>query len=303
LINREGIRSLKLLTVCHSTTYRYSEPVRFGTHRLMLRPRDSHDLRLLGSRLALWPPGNLHWLHDVFGNSVAFVDFAQAADELSIVSTLKLQRFGGDEPMSPIAAAAATYPFVYSADDRIDLGRLLEPHYPDPHGAVADWAHQFVGGRGGETLQVLAAMNGAIKGSFDYVRREDEGTQPPTTTIERQSGSCRDFALLLIEAARCLGLGARFVSGYIYDPALEGRREVRGGGATHAWADIYLPGAGWIEYDPTNGLIAEENLIRVAVTRDPSQAVPVSGSFIGTPSSEQGMIVTVTVTAAASSAD
>jgi transglutaminase-like putative cysteine protease len=293
---------MKLLTVCHSTTYRYSEPVRFCTHRLMLRPRDSHDLRLLGSTLALSPRGTVHWLHDVFGNSVAIADFADAADELSIVSTLKLQRFGGDEPFCPIATAAATYPFAYSADDRIDLGRLLEPHYPDPNGAVADWAHQFVDRKEIETLQLLATMNDAVYESFDYVRREDEGTQPPTTTLARKSGSCRDFALLLIEAARCLGLGARFVSGYIYDPALEGSRELQGGGATHAWAEIYLPGAGWIEYDPTNGLIAEENLIRIAVTRDPAQAVPVSGSFIGTPSSEQGMEVEVTVTAAPSPA-
>ena len=289
---------MKRLTVCHSTTYRYSEPVRFGPHHLMLRPRDSHDLRLLGSTLALSPPGNVRWRHDVFGNSVAIVDFAQAADELRIISTLRLQRFGGDEPIGPMAGAAATYPFVYSADDHIDLGRLLEPHYPDPNGALAAWAQQFVDCKELETLQLLAAMNGAINEDFDYVRREDEGTQPPTMTLERKSGSCRDFALLLIEAARRLGLGARFVSGYIYDPAREGSREVQGGGATHAWAAIYLPQAGWIEYDPTNGLIAEENLIRVAVTRDPSQAVPVSGSFIGSPSSELGMEVEVTVTAA-----
>jgi transglutaminase-like putative cysteine protease len=293
---------MKLLSVCHSTTYRYSEPVRFCTHRLMLRPRDSHDLRLLGSTLSLSPRGSVHWLHDVFGNSVALVDFTDTADELSIVSTLKLQRFGGDEPFCPIAAAAATYPFAYSADDRTDLGRLLEPHYPDPNGALAAWAHQFVDRKDIETLQLLATMNDAVHESFDYLRREDEGTQPPTTTLARQSGSCRDFALLLIEAARCLGLGARFVSGYIYDPAVEGSRDLQGGGATHAWAEIYLPGAGWIEYDPTNGLIAEENLIRVAVTRDPAQAVPVSGSFIGAPSSELGMEVEVTVTAVPSPA-
>ena len=293
---------MKRLTVCHSTTYRYSEPVRFGPHRLMLRPRDSHDLRLHASTLSLSPRGTVHWLHDVFGNSVAIVDFADAAAELSIVSTLTLQRFGGDEPFCPIADAAATYPFAYSADDRIDLGRLLEPHYPDPNGAVADWARQFVDRKEIETLQLLATMNDAVHESFGYVRREDEGTQPPTMTLAHKSGSCRDLALLLIEAARRLGLGARFVSGYIYDAALEESRELQGGGATHAWAEIYLPGAGWIEYDPTNGLIAEESLIRVAVTRDPAQAVPVSGSFIGTPSSEQGMEVEVTVTAAPSPA-
>jgi len=288
---------MKPLTVRHATTYRYADWVTFGTHRLMIRPRDSHDLRLLSSTLTLSPPGRVRWVHDVFGNSVALVDFAQDADELTIVSTLRLRRYGAGEPDFMIADEAVTYPFVYSTDDRTDLGRLLEQHYPDSKSSVADWAHQFVSHKGMDTLELLSTMNSAIKSRFTYARREDEGTQPPSETIERNSGSCRDFALLLIEAARCLGFGARFVSGYIYDAARNGNSNQLGGGATHAWADIYLPGAGWVEYDPTNGLIAEENLIRVAVTRDPSQAVPIGGSFVGDPSSFLGMKVAVTVTA------
>jgi transglutaminase-like putative cysteine protease len=288
---------VKILTVRHATIYRYAEPVRFGEHRLMMRPRDSHDLRLLRSELTLSPPGTVRWLHDVFGNSVAIVDFADAATELKIVSLLMLERYGLERTEFPIAPEAATYPFVYSTNDRTDLGRLTEQHYPDPREMVAPWAHQFVPQKGIDTLQLLADMNTAIKRDFEYASRETEGTQSPLETLESRNGTCRDFALLLIEAVRCLGFGARFVTGYLYDPMLDGADgdSVQGAGATHAWADIYLPGAGWVEYDPTNGLIAGENLIRVAVARDPSQAVPVTGSFIGDAESYLGMEVEVTV--------
>jgi transglutaminase-like putative cysteine protease len=286
---------MKSLSVRHSTIYRYSDRVRFGTHRLMTRPRDSHDLRLLSSRLMLSPPGTLRWVHDVFGNSVAFADFAQTSAQLTIVSTLHLERFAIEAPNFAIADSAATYPFVYSTQDRTDLGRLLEQHYPDPKGVVEAWARQFVRRKPVDTQELLTDLNGAIKASFAYAQRDDEGTQSPVQTIERASGSCRDFALLLIEAARCLGIGARFVTGYIYDP-VQDASHVQGAGATHAWADLYLPGAGWVEYDPTNGLVAGENLIRVAVTRDPSQAVPVSGSFVGPPASFLAMEVDVKVT-------
>lgn len=288
---------MKILTVHHATTYRYREKVRFGEHRLMIRPRDSHDLRLLRSQLTLSPPATLRWLHDVFGNSVAIADFAEPAAELNIVSTLALERYALERPVFPVATEAATYPFVYSPNDRTDLGRLLEQHYPDPKGVVAAWAQEFVAQKGIDTVQLLAAINAAIKRDFAYATRDVEGTQPPIETLERRAGSCRDFAVLLIEAVRCLGFGARFVTGYLYDPAVEGGEEsVQGAGATHAWAEIYLPGAGWIEYDPTNGLIAGENLIRVAVTRDAAQAVPVEGSFVGDAAAFIAMEVQVTVT-------
>jgi transglutaminase-like putative cysteine protease len=289
---------MKILTVQHATTYRYREAVTFGEHRLMIRPRDSHDLRLLRSQLTLSPPAAVRWLHDVFGNSVAIAEFSEAAAELRIVSTLTLERYALDRPVFPIAAEAATYPFVYSTNDRTDLARLLEQHYPDPKAEVTAWAQHFVAQKGVDTIELLASMNAAIRQDFAYVGRDSEGTQTPLETLERRGGSCRDFALLLIEAVRCLGFGARFVTGYLYDPILDGANgdAVQGAGATHAWAEIYLPGAGWVEYDPTNGIVAGENLIRVAVTRDPSQAIAVEGSFIGDPQSFLGMDVQVTVT-------
>ncbi len=287
---------MKYLTVRHETRYSYSAPVKFGTHRLMLRPRDSHDLRLVDAELTLSPPGETRWMHDVFGNSVAQVEFAQESSELLIVSTLHLEHYGLTRPVFPIAPEAQVYPFVYSGNDRSDLGRLLDRHYPDPNGLVDAWAKQFVSGRFMSTYNLLSNMNGAIKNQFAYNTRYEEGTQTPIETLQRMSGTCRDFALLFIEAVRSLGFGARFITGYLYDPALDGADEgMQGSGATHAWADVYLPGAGWVEYDPTNGLIAGDNLIRVAVTRDPSQAIPVTGTFDGTTGQFQGMTVDVTV--------
>ena len=287
---------MKLLSVRHATTYRYSAPVAFGQHRLMLRPRDSHDLRLVGAELTLSPPGKVRWMHDVFSNSVALVDFDAPAAELSIISTLAIERYALARLDFQIAPEAESYPFMHSADDRSDLGRLRERHYPDPRNVVEEWARQFVLETPTNTFNLLARMNAAMRGSFEYRAREDEGTQTPLETIERKSGTCRDYALLLIEAARALGFGARFVTGYLYDPALDGGAAVQGAGATHAWAEIYLPGAGWVEFDPTNGLIAGENLIRIAVTRDPAQAVPISGSFAGE-ADYLGLEVEVTVQA------
>src|SRR5688572_8102914 len=143
---------MKLLTVRHSTTYRYARPVEFGRHRLMLRPRDSHDLRLVGAELTLSPPGVVRWLHDVFSNSVALVDFSSPAQELSIVSTLSIERYALPQLQFPIESEAELYPFVHSSDDRTDLGRLLERHYPDPHGTVDEWAKQFAPMRPSGTL-------------------------------------------------------------------------------------------------------------------------------------------------------
>lgn len=288
---------MKLLTVRHATTYRYARPVAFGQHRLMLRPRDSHDLRLVGAELTLSPPGVVRWLHDVFGNSVALVDFEQPAAELTITSTLILARYALPQPTFPIDPGAQNYPFVYSANDRTDLGRLLERHYPDPQGLLDDWAKTFVTEAPMPTYDLLSNLNFAIKRDFAYSARDEEGTLSPLETLQNKGGSCRDFALLFIEAARSLGFGARFVTGYLYDPKLDGGDgDIQGAGATHAWAEIYMPGAGWVEYDPTNGLIAGENLIRVAVTRDASQAVPIGGRYSGAPEDSLGMTVEVSVT-------
>ena len=287
---------MTILNVRHTTAYRYGRPVRLGDHRLMVRPRDSHDLRLIRTSLNFSPAASVRWIHDVFGNSIAIASFAEAATELRIESRLQLETYVVEHPRSEIAPEAATYPFIYSPDDRIDLGRMLERHYPDPAGKLNAWARGFVRSNRTDTLALLADLNAGVKASISYQARDTEGTQTPVETLDRGWGSCRDFAVLLIEAARCLGFGARVVTGYLYNPLADsGKTTTNGAGATHAWADIYLPGAGWIAYDPTHGTVGGANLIRVAVTRDISQAVPVAGSFVGTSGDYLGMTVNVAV--------
>jgi transglutaminase-like putative cysteine protease len=286
---------MKLLTVRHVTTYRYRQPVSFGEHRMMLRPRDSYDQRLLESRLVIDPePSQLRWMHDVFGNCVAVARFSRRAAELRFDSTIRLDH----EPINPLEFQleeyARTYPFCYGSEEMPDLVRTIERQYLDRDREIDHWAHQFLKKQGPTaTRDLLAAMTHAIHERFIYVTRPEAGTQDPLTTLKLGSGTCRDFALLMLEAVRSLGLAARFVSGYL---APDGAVRV-GGGATHAWLEVYLPGAGWVEYDPTNGLIGSEDLIRVAVVRDPRQAVPIAGTWTGFPSDFIEMTVDVSVIA------
>jgi transglutaminase-like putative cysteine protease len=286
---------LTILNVRHTTVYRYRRPVALGDHRLMLRPRDSHDLRLIHTSLNLTPPAALRWSHDVFGNSIVTASFAEPSAELRIESSLRLETYVVERPAFQISPDAASYPFIYSAEDRIDLGRMLERHNPDPSERLGSWARGFIRSNPTNTLALLADLNSGV-GAISYQSRESEGTQTPIETLNRGSGSCRDLAVLLIEAVRSLGFGARVVTGYLYNRSADDHATaVKGAGTTHAWADIYLPGAGWIAYDPTNGTIGGDDLIRVAVTRDISQAVPVAGSFVGTPDDYLGMTVDVSV--------
>ena len=262
----------------------------------MLRPRDSHDLRLIHTSLNLTPPAALRWSHDVFGNSIATASFAERSAELRIESNLRLETYVVERPAFQIAPEAASYPFIYSADDRIDLGRMLDRHHPDPAERLGSWARGFIRSNPTNTLALLADLNSGVGARISYQSRESEGTQTPIETLDRGWGSCRDLAVLLIEAARSLGFGARVVTGYLYSPSADDHAvAVKGAGTTHAWADIYLPGAGWIAYDPTNGTIGGGDLIRVAVTREISQAVPVAGSFVGAPDDYLGMTVDVAV--------
>jgi len=183
-----------------------------------------------------------------------------------------------------------------------DLLRLIERQYLDPEHEVDRWARQFLRHDGRtDTSELLAAMTHTIRHDLTYVAREESGVQDPVKTLRMMSGSCRDFAVLMMEGVRSLGLAARFVSGYLY--VREGERGGRiGGDATHAWLQVYLPGAGWVEFDPTNGIVGNHDLIRVAVARDPRQAVPISGTWTGFPSDSLGMTVEVEVTAESAAA-
>ena len=290
---------MSVLFVRHRTVYSYAGPVTFGEHRLMCRPRDSHDLRLLDTTLTISPPAATRWVHDVFGNSIAIATFSKAASELVFESTFRAEHFPLPRREIVVEDYASRIPFSYSADEIPDLGRRAERHYPDPERAIDLWARSFIeSAPDRSTLDVLLAINRAIRSDFAYRRREEEGTQLPVETLRLRSGSCRDLALLMIEAVRSFGLAAQFVSGYLYDEKLiDAGGGLVGSGETHAWLQVYLPGAGWVEFDPTNALVGGRNLIRVAVARDASQAMPLTGSFVGKPGDFLGMAVSVEGTA------
>ena len=282
------------LTVAHETTYRYRKPVGLGRHQLMLRPRETRDLRLISFAVDVAPNATITWAHDVAGNSVATADIASSGDLLQIKSEAVLELSAPIWPVFDIAASAASYPFLYSEDDWTDLGALARPQYADPGKRLSGWVEGFVMQRPTDTLSLLKDVSNGVSAQIAYEFREVEGTQGPLDTLDRSRGSCRDFAVLFAEAVRTLGFGARLVSGYLFDPSdhLTGSA---GAGSTHAWVEIFIPGAGWVAFDPTNRAVGSGNLIPVAVGRHIGQVAPVTGSFQGTNTDLIEMNVQVTV--------
>jgi transglutaminase-like putative cysteine protease len=285
---------MAIVNIWHRTSYTYRCPVSLGPHRLLLRPRESRGLRIVSEDIAVTPPAPLQWTQDVFGNAIATIVFSTLSDTLVVESRIAVEHEFEPWPVFPIDSAAVSYPFTYSVADVIDLGALLTPQYLDPEGRLWKWAIGFVRGSPTDTLSLLKDINLAISAWISYEVRDAEGTQSPLVTLDRGLGSCRDIALLLIEAVRWLGFGARIVSGYLADrtPGTIGSADT---GSTHAWAEIYLPGAGWITFDPTNRTMGDYSLIPVAVARDIAQTVPVSGNFVGATNDFLGMTVDVQV--------
>lgn len=283
---------MSFLTVQHETVYRYKEPVELGEHRMMFRPRESHDLRLLRTVLKITPePEQVRWLHDPFDNSVAVATFAGETTELKFSSSVTLEHFETTLPEYPLEDYAREYPFRYADEDFANLGLALQPL--NASGAVYRWALGFLDAASSTgTMKVLRAMTEGIRAGFEYVRRMEKGVQTAEQTLESRKGSCRDFAVLMIEASRTLGVAARFVSGYIYSPKAAG---MVGGGATHAWMQAYLPGAGWVDFDPTNQIVGNRNLIRVAMAWAPEHVLPLWGTYRGPAGAFLEMEVTVSV--------
>lgn len=284
--------------ITHTTHYRYHQPVQLGEHRVMFRPRGSHDLRVLATDLRVTPePIDIRMILDVYSNSVALVRPQSPAGELKLECRFTVEHTGTRALDLPLNEDARAYPFAYSDEDRIALQHYLLPYYDDPAGELEAWARRFVRTAGGTgTRELLVEMTRAIRESMTYVARFDEGVQTPYETIRLRSGTCRDFATLMIEAVRRVGYAASFVSGYVYTPWLDdGSPGHAGAGATHAWVQVYLPGAGWIPFDPTNNLIGGTDLIRVGVARHASLASPVSGSWHGRPGDFAGLFVDVQV--------
>lgn len=269
---------MSALTIRHETRYSYERPVRFGLHRLLIRPRDSHALRVVDASLSFAPFGQTRWAYDPLGNSVCWLTPEGESDQLSIVSELTIERFPA--PLSEISVddPQTITPIVYDAADRPVLHPFIEPSSEDPDGKLLAWLKAQVGRVDEPALDFILRLNETIHREFEYQQRDAEGVQEPAHTVAVCSGTCRDFAWLMAEALRRLGYAARFVTGYIFSPA---HAAIRGSGATHAWCEVFLPALGWTEFDPTNGLAESPDLIPVAVTRTPAEAAPVSGVIYG----------------------
>jgi transglutaminase-like putative cysteine protease len=293
---------MDILTVRHLTRYRYAKPVAFGEHRMMFRPRESFDQHVLESSLTITPkPVDVRYIHDVFGNSIGIARFATKAKELVFESINRLEHTPEDsldDPTSP-DRGLNSYPFAYHATDLPDVHSSMLRGYSDPDHILSNWSRRFLQGLPKvDAANVLAAITHGIHDELKYVGRQSGPPQSPLETLRLGRGTCRDFAVLMMEAVRTLGLAVRFVSGYLYIPASENVASTRlGGGNTHAWVRVFLPNGGWAEFDPTNGIVGNRDLIRVAVVRDPVQATPLSGTWEGAAGDYLGMDVEVQVTA------
>jgi transglutaminase-like putative cysteine protease len=289
---------MTIYSVRHTTTYRYKQPVAFGEHRMMLSPREDHEQRVLDLNLEISPqPTHLKWGRDVYGNRIVVAHFSGRAKTLRFESTMRVEHSLTEILDADIEDSARNYPFVYSAEDMPHLVQFIERHTADPEHKVDEWAQDFLRAGGlTNTRALLVSLNRSIHETFKYAARHEKGIQDPLVTLKIGTGSCRDLAVLMIEAVRCLGMAARFVSGYLHvRHSAEGRAR---GGNTHAWVQVYLPGCGWVDFDPSSGIVGNRGLVRAAVARDPRQAIPLSGVWIGSPADNLGMTVEVSVTAA-----
>jgi len=292
--------SMPSLKIQHLTTYRYRQPVAFGEHRMMLRPRDSHDQRVIEASLKISPePMSLRFVRDAFGNHVGIARFSDLSPELCFESTVRLEHSPLDAADFDLEDVPTTFPVDYSVDEMPDLTHYIERRQPDPGNEVGCWAGQFLPpSESTGAFELLARLSQGINQGLVYRRREAKGIQLPVETLRLGHGSCRDFAMLMIESARAFGFAARFASGYLAVP-LDDPEEPKSGSAcwsTHAWAQIYLPSAGWIDFDPTRGSAGTMGLVTVAVVRDPRHATPLHGTFIGFPSDHLVMEVQVSIT-------
>jgi len=284
---------MRRLKITHLTEYQYASSVRLQPHRLLLRPREGPDVHIESSSLLIFPEHSIKWHRDVFDNAAAIVDFRVPTQTLTITSEVIIQHFDENPLDFLIEEYAVDYPFTYASRELVELQPFLHPVYPDDSAAILEWLKQIgLVNAHMQTYSLLDLLNRAVAGQFMYMVREEPGVQSPAQTLGFRSGSCRDFAALFVEASRQLGMASRFVSGYSHLPASEIWSTT-----THAWAEIYLPGAGWKGFDPTSGEMSGGRHISVAVARHPEDVPPVSGSFWGDGGPSPAPIVDVRVVA------
>lgn len=265
----------------------------------MLSPRGSHALRPISADLRCEPAAELEWTQDVFGNLIATASFPNPTDRLVITNRVTVEQTAAAWPILKIAPHAHRYPFDCSLEEWTDLGALLVLEHPDSDGRLGECARAGAWRRYRHAVTAAGRERCRANG-MTYVTREEAGTQSPQLTLDRGSGSCRDLATLFIEAVRHLGLAARAVSASFFDPPIsdDPAEQRNQHGATHAWAEVFLPCAGWVAFDPTNGRMGEAHLVPVAVGRSIGQLSPVDGRYIGAADAFLGMTVEVTVSAA-----
>jgi len=281
----------------HTTSYKYKNPVTLAEHRALFLPRVGHSGRVLSYSIATNVPSRTRWIMDALSNSVALIEFTEPTTELVVTFKFSGEHYGAaDIDEFPVDPRGQEFPVQHTPDEWTDLASFMRPHAEDMDGSVAAWARGFLTGAENEPKRVMKQMMDAIRDTFKYQAREVEGTQSPGETLSSKSGTCRDFAWLMIEALRRLGLPCRYMSGYLYDSALDGgSTAMQGSASTHAWLTAYLPGAGWLHYDPTNRISQGFALIPVAVARHPAQAIPLQGSWFGSAGDYLGMDVSVSI--------
>ncbi len=262
--------------ILHRTYYNFPGIVRLEPHTLRLRPREGYELRIESSSLNITPAATLRWHRDVEDNSVAIATFKTPTTQLVIESTIIIQQYN-EAPLDFLVADYATYyPFAYLPDDQAVLAPYRQAGDP-PSALLECWvASLWQPGEKIQTYSLLQRLAERIQQTLKYQLREEPGVQSVTDTLTRGTGSCRDSAYLFMETARRLGFAARFVSGYLHTQLAP-----TDFGATHAWAEVFLPGAGWKGFDPTIGTIVGTDHIAVAVARQPESVPPVAGAFIG----------------------
>lgn len=282
---------MQRIEITHTTLYRYAEPVRFLEHKLHVRPREGHDIRIASSGLRINPAYKITWQRDVYGNSVAIVSFEEPGDILEIVSTVLVEHYEEQVVSFALTEEAQQFPFTYDPMEQVDLVPYQASIYNEERTVLIDWLSGiWQPGTAIDTMSFLHLLNGRIARDIDYLVRDEPGVQPPATTLARGRGSCRDVATLFIEACRQYGLASRFVSGYLVSSAA-----VQDLATTHAWAEVYLPGAGWRGFDSTSGQLVGGDHIAAAVHRHPEAIPPVSGRFVGPPDPQPRMEVSVRV--------
>lgn len=268
------------LKIRHETHYSYERPVSFAAHRMLLRPRDSHAIRVTDAVLTVSPPGETRWVYDALGNSVCCFTPGGESTGLSIISELTIERFPALLSDLRVDDPQTATPIVYTPADRSVLAPFIDPVTEDAEGNLLKWLRDRVGSPHEPALEFLLRLNKAIHDEFEYQTRDIGAAQEPSHTVKLGAGTCRDFAWLMVEALRRLGYAARFVTGYLFCPSQGG---MRGAGATHAWCEVFLPDLGWTELDPTNAIAESPDLIPVAVARTPAEAMPITGSIYGDP--------------------